>query len=179
MQNYDKNTKIWFVSDTHFGHKKLCAGYPERFTEYRRYQLIEEMAEDIIDVWNKTVGDNDVVYFLGDFVVGLPWKLTGEFVNETWHKLKGQKIWITGNHDRHKIDKLTDIKLFERVDFVYDGQMYHAKHFPFETEECVDEDYYVHGHTHSTVPYQNGQNCACWDAWYRPVNITELKPYKE
>ena len=51
-------------------------------------------AQAVIILWNETVGDNDVVYILGDF---------------SWYKeektafilgcLKGHKVLIKGNHD--------------------------------------------------------------------------------
>ena len=36
----------------------------------RKFKTIEEHDEFLIDQWNKKVGANDIVYHLGDFVIG-------------------------------------------------------------------------------------------------------------
>ena len=54
---------VYFTADTHFSHKNIL------LYENRPYQSIEEMDNDLIEKWNKTVGKNDTVYHLGDFVL--------------------------------------------------------------------------------------------------------------
>ena len=67
------NENVYFVSDTHFNHTKLCKGYDNCFDRTRKYVTVEEMNEDIVEQWNKHITKNDVVIFLGDFVWGEPW----------------------------------------------------------------------------------------------------------
>lgn len=52
--------KIWFTSDTHFGHKNIL-----RFCK-RPWNTVEEMDEGLIQNWNKVVGKDDIVFHLGD-----------------------------------------------------------------------------------------------------------------
>lgn len=78
----------FYIADMHFGHKNVI-----RY-DNRPFDSIEEMDKAMITLWNETVGDNDVVYILGDF---------------SWYKeektafilgcLKGHKVLIKGNHD--------------------------------------------------------------------------------
>ena len=63
----DETKDLWFVSDTHFNHQKLVRSCPDHFDQIRNYETTEEMNEDIMSQWNKFVGPDDTVIFLGDF----------------------------------------------------------------------------------------------------------------
>ena len=80
--------KIFFIADTHFNHNKIIE------YENRPFKNVEEMNEKLIENWNSVVGRIDKVFVLGDF----------GFYNskEILDRLKGFKILIMGNHDRHK-----------------------------------------------------------------------------
>ncbi len=82
--------KIFFTSDTHFGHSniiKYCA---------RPFKDVVEMNNTMIDNWNKVVGKHDTVYHLGDFCFG---REDYEF-DLYFKKLNGDIIFIEGNHDK-------------------------------------------------------------------------------
>lgn len=53
---------IYYTADQHFGHSNII-----RFCE-RPFSTVEEMDEVLINNWNETVSDNDIVYILGDLV---------------------------------------------------------------------------------------------------------------
>lgn len=53
---------IFFTSDTHFWHENII-----KFCN-RPFSSVEEMNDTIIENWNKVVGENDIVFHLGDFV---------------------------------------------------------------------------------------------------------------
>lgn len=169
---------VYCVSDTHFGHTKVCYGYPEHFAEPRNYETVEDMENDIVNTWNSTVDADDEVIFLGDFLFGGTWEYKKPRIIELWSKLNGRKTWVIGNHDfsayKHR-DELPGIDFEVAIDREIDGRVYHFQHEPFLREEMVADEVYVHGHTHSTNPWNNGQNCACWDAWYAPVPVDVFK----
>ena len=48
----------------------------------------------MIDRWNDSVNNDDVIYVLGDFAI--PEK---KYIEETLQKLNGYKILVKGNHD--------------------------------------------------------------------------------
>ena len=56
--------KVWFTSDTHFGHKK------EFLFEPRGFASSEEHDAAIIEKWNSIVDPCDEVYHLGDIMLG-------------------------------------------------------------------------------------------------------------
>ena len=80
---------IWFTADLHLGHKNIL--------EYcnRPWETIEEHDAAILQNWHDTVKDGDLVYVLGDVVMGSIKKYA-----ERLDALPGQKHLIAGNHDR-------------------------------------------------------------------------------
>lgn len=80
--------KVFFIADTHFGHKNIIE------YENRPFKDIYEMDKIIINNWNKTVKAQDKVFVLGDFSF-----YAKEKTNEICNKLNGIKTLIKGNHD--------------------------------------------------------------------------------
>jgi calcineurin-like phosphoesterase family protein len=54
---------LFFTSDTHFGHANII-----RYSS-RPFADADAMDEALIARWNATVGDDDVIYHLGDFTL--------------------------------------------------------------------------------------------------------------
>ena len=52
---------LFFTSDLHLGHANII-----RYCD-RPFANVGEMDAELIRRWNETVGEEDVVYFLGDF----------------------------------------------------------------------------------------------------------------
>lgn len=81
---------IWFTSDLHFFHEniiKFCG---------RPYYSIEDMNESLIKNWNDTVGKDDKVFVLGDFVLRRGKTETTKIINQ----LNGDIYLVPGNHDK-------------------------------------------------------------------------------
>lgn len=83
------NIKYWVTSDMHVGHKNVI-----RYSN-RPFSSVEEMDETLIENWNSKVGDNDVVFNLGDFAF-----LNQKKIIEILENLNGTQYFIYGNHDR-------------------------------------------------------------------------------
>ena len=176
------NENVYFVSDTHFNHHKLCSEYPDRFDRFRTYKYVNEMNEDMVDKWNKTVTKDDVVIFLGDFCYGRPFHKLPQMAKEFYQRLnfKGM-IWVEGNHD--DVIRKEFSNLLPNSKFKYKDNIYLCQHEPYYDNPPFllankDANVLVHGHTHSTRPTSKVdnliQNNVCWEAWYRPVHIDEL-----
>ena len=81
----------WIISDTHFGHTNII-----KYCN-RPFRSIEQMEDQLIHNWNKTVSKRDQVLFLGDFGFGEVHQL------KKWAQaLNGDIIMILGNHDRSR-----------------------------------------------------------------------------
>ena len=52
--------KVFMISDTHFGDERIL-----RY-ENRTFSSVEEMDKAIIENWNQVVGEEDMVFHLGD-----------------------------------------------------------------------------------------------------------------
>ena len=57
-------SNIWITSDTHFGHDK------DFIWKARGYCSIQEHDEDLIKKWNERIKPDDIVYHLGDVIMG-------------------------------------------------------------------------------------------------------------
>jgi calcineurin-like phosphoesterase family protein len=101
---------VWFISDTHFGHKNIL----EYEKEARPFSCIEEMHEVMIERWNNVVATKDTVYHLGDFAFG-------RHNIKIASRLNGCKKLVMGNHDTYPtaeyleyFDKLYGVVFYER-----------------------------------------------------------------
>jgi calcineurin-like phosphoesterase family protein len=170
--------KTFFTSDTHFGHAKAIE-------HGRPFSTIEEMAEVIVERWNKAVGPYDTVYHLGDFAMGK------RDINVPFYgnRLNGKKWLICGNHDyldylhyHRKPEKAAEwLKVYEGVfgfrilDYIEDMEVCGVKvavhHLPYVgdhegTEPRFldkrpvpgDEKALLHGHVHDTWLVRQEEN---------------------
>jgi calcineurin-like phosphoesterase family protein len=179
----------WFTADLHLGHQNII-----RYCD-RPFDDVEAMNRALVDGWNEVVGDDDVVWVLGDFALGriaetLP--LAGE--------LRGRKVLLAGNHDRcwaghsRRVEEWTDRYLEAGFDeivqgatmSVIDGTAVRLCHFPYRgdshgQDRYVDHrpadlgDWLLHGHVHERWA-QHGRmiNVGVDARQFRPVSETEV-----
>ena len=123
-----KYKNIYFTSDLHFGHTNIL--------EYEKRDValgvvkVEDHDNKLIENWNKVVTDKDLVFILGDIGFYTPTKL-----NKIIKQLNGDKILITGNHDRDYVkSKTIDKTLFKNIqDYMeinYKGYNICLMHYP-------------------------------------------------
>lgn len=145
--------KIWFTSDTHFGHKNII-----RFCN-RPWKTSEEMDEALITNWNSVVKPDDIVFHLGDFAFAS---------NGGWkriiQRLNGHIFLIVGNHDEVRYPGHQTFDLFEGVAsqmvLKIDGRTVYLNHYPFLCYGgAYKQDKYavvqLYGHVHSG-PHNTG-----------------------
>ena len=144
---FEDGSKIYFVSDTHFGHKLIID-----FCN-RPFASVEEMNYKLIENWNKKVPADGIVFHLGDFAWGgYPfWKSIRD-------QLNGKIILIKGNHDEKNMTPTAEQELFEHVAYqmkiIIEGRKVYLNHYPFLCYAGVYRDpkglvYQLFGHTHS------------------------------
>lgn len=122
--------KTFFISDTHFNHKRMV--------EWRHMNSVEEMNELIISNWNSVVQPDDFVYHLGDVDVGN----IKDYKNNIAPRLNGNILYIKGNHDSRK-------NLTRNTHLIMDVSGYEIElvHNPSARTGCTD--YVIHGHIHN------------------------------
>ena len=96
----------YYISDLHFGHARL-----NEKIDGRGFESTEQMDEYMIAQWNSRVKDGDHVFILGDLSVSSQ----GEEVNQIFHRLKGRKTLLIGNHDTYLQDPAFDKGLLEQA----------------------------------------------------------------
>jgi len=120
---------VFFTSDTHFFHGNII-----RFCN-RPFKDVETMNETIISNWNNTVGQDDIVFHLGDFCLGGSAEWT-----RILDRLNGRIYLIMGNHDLKNI-RQGYIDRFEHVamqmHITVGKQKIYLNHYPFL---CFDAD---------------------------------------
>ena len=125
-----KMSRVFFTSDTHFGHNREFLYQPRGFSS------IWEHDKQIIENWNSIVQPDDEVYHLGDIMLG-----DNEYGISYLKQLKGQIHIIRGNHDTNTRMALYDkcwnvVEITEGQFFKYGKYNFYLSHFP-----CIVSNY--------------------------------------
>lgn len=183
---YEKQN-IFFISDLHIGHKNVI-----KF-DNRPFEGVDEMHTKMIQNWNSVVGDDDIVYFLGDLSFSRD-ELTKWFI----YSLKGKIHFIMGNHDKYKsISKFgrweniyeygTEINIKDEASVSSRGSQGYQRiimsHYPILSwNKAHYGSWHLHGHTHGNL-FKSNQDyykrkvidvgCNCID--YTPISYQQVK----
>ena len=159
-------SKTWFTADTHFGHHRTLE------LSRRPFISVGEMDWQIVANWNKIVGENDIVYHLGDF--GDPKVLK-------W--LVGKSIkFLPGNYDSP--DVILEIEQYLRVEIIGNNHLVSLdeKHFKLihEPEKADNkDDFYLFGHIHKLqMVKKNGLNVGMDCHNFCPVSVETILFYR-
>lgn len=172
-------TNTFVISDTHFNHANILNFVNFKCEKVRpEFNSVEEMNEHMIDRWNSVVGDNDVVYHLGDVYFGAS---ANEKSNRSiLSRLRGRKYLCLGNHDNPADPVLYEY--FKKVTF-WNYLKEHGvalSHIPLH-ESTLGEARHgrdtinIHGHIHrNDPPSPRHINVSVEWVNYTPREVTEL-----
>ena len=113
--------KLWFTSDPHFDHANII-----KYVK-RPFDNVTVMNEALIRNWNRVVGNDDLVFCLGDFALGHP-----DSCRKILERLNGHKVLIIGNHEKTVMRKSYNRDAF-------DGGIYERLEIKINDEEVSDE----------------------------------------
>ena len=167
--------KIYIISDTHFNHKNII--------DYcnRPFKDINEMNNSIIDYWNKTVKEDDIVYHLGDFFLGSKFDL-----KDIVDRLNGTIYLIRDNHDRLTVKSYEDygIIVLKNAPIIMDDYKIMLSHRPLPDTMIKDGYINIHGHIHQNKledTYDNNLfdknkhiNVSCDTLRFKPILLEKL-----
>ena len=140
----------FFTADTHFGHRNIINYINRPFTS------VEEMDETLIQNWNNVVQPLDVVYHLGDFCFGNPWKYLD--------RLNGYIKFIIGGHDKELskriYNKFNDSDMMKKnfiygnlLDVIIDKQLIVLCHYSMRKwNRSHYGSWHLYGHSHGNLP---------------------------
>lgn len=143
--------KILLTSDLHFSHKRIT-----EITDRNKVTSKEEHNEWLVELWNNQADNGTLTYHLGDFCFATRYDVVAEIVS----KLKGQKIFIKGNHDKR--EHLEQLKKDNLIQNWYDykeiklGEQYICL-FHFSISNWHKQHYgswMLHGHSHGNFQGQ-------------------------
>lgn len=146
------SSKLWFISDTHFGHENVI-----KFSG-RPFRDREEMDRDMIAFWQQTVKPGDDVFHLGDFSFW-PRQQTEDILLQ----LPGRIHLVSGNHDqkllsgelRKRFFSISDLKEIRVADPTLPGGWQHIVLCHYAMRVWNKSHYgawNLHGHSHGSLP---------------------------
>ena len=151
--NQINKSKIFFVSDTHFGHTNII-----KYCN-RPFNNTDEMDEALINNWNAKVPKDGIVYHLGDFAWG-----SINYWEKIREQLNGEIILIYGNHDEKYLHNERMYKLFKEV--IPQKKIWinkipiYMNHYPFlcfgGSYKGLGATWQVYGHVHSNPRSEEG-----------------------
>lgn len=177
---------IWVISDTHFRHANILKFTDSTTGELVRPQFadVDHMDEHMMERWNSVVKPGDLVYHLGDVVMG-----DKEWFKKNWPRLNGSKRLIVGNHDDIKFlstggffAKVQMWRMFPEFGLMFSHVPLHessllrhvdkTKNYPNGCTTLLN----VHGHIHQN-PSPEGpyRNVSVEAIDYTPINIEDLR----
>lgn len=188
-------TRIFVISDTHFGHGNIVKFTNDKgeiirqHPDGRPFTNVHEHDELIIQRWNETVTPQDYVYHLGDVAINKQFVKHGSI-----HRLLGHKRLVRGNHDicdtkdylEAGFQEIFGVRVFQPGSYKATEKQkkvgYVLSHIPIHPNSLKEGWINVHGHLHSNVVrLDNGHPderymCVSLDHTdYRPVFLLETK----
>jgi len=164
--------KTFFTADHHFDHYNII-----KYCN-RPFNTVNEMNRTLIDNWNSTVEDSDIVYHLGDFALVEVGEGGVTRLNELVEALNGEIHLIYGNHDNANNIVRSKIPLSLTVtNIIHKGQKIILSHYP-PTDWCVSGGaWWLYGHTHNGKQREDGSpylnvGVDCWG--YTPISLDKV-----
>ena len=138
--------EICFTSDTHLGHSNIAGPNSKWENGYRTFNSVKEMDDTIIKNINDMVGENDILYHLGDFSFGPVTKYRNRIKCKNIHLIKG-------NHDRFRnLDKSLFLTINSALDVKIKGRNFYLHHYACRVwnrshHRCI----HLYGHSHGSI----------------------------
>lgn len=161
-----KKINLLFTADTHFGSQRTLE------LSRRPFNSVREMDWAMVKGWNEMVGDDDIVYHLGDF--GDPSYLK---------YLKGKQIFfLSGNYDNS--DVINEILKDKRIraleigaDITLSGCRFRLVHEPVYGSGL--DKFFLFGHIHNLqMVKKNGLNVGVDCHHFRPISTETVLFYQ-
>jgi calcineurin-like phosphoesterase family protein len=150
----EPNQRLYFTSDTHYNHTNICRGttrWNDAEDITRDFKTLDQMNDRIVAGINAEVGENDILFHLGD------WSFGGfESIEEFRNRINCKNIHlIYGNHDHHIERNRNDIRdIFTSVNQYVELEVnkqhnFVLMHYPIMSwNKMNDGVIHLHGHVH-------------------------------
>lgn len=172
-RKFSTEDRIWFTSDTHFGHKGILFMRPDSMQYSDGSTFL--MDGNLICNWNDVVQETDHIFHLGDFSFHRSDKTL-----EILGSLTGIKYLIRGNHDRNNLNaaclSMFDGGVEHYHEITVGSQLICMCHFPFRSWNGMHHgSWNLHGHSHGSLQPIGKQLDVGVDVHnYRPISFEEV-----
>jgi calcineurin-like phosphoesterase family protein len=182
-------SNIWFTSDTHYGHSNITGAKVSNWKNgFRNFNSVWEMNQALVEGINKYVGEDDILYHLGDWSFGGVHNIIhfrNSLICKNIHLIKG-------NHDQHIVDKqikfgetfFNPIDLFSSVNQVLEvshgKHKFFLSHYPhLSWHHAYKGVIMLHGHEHGSFNNLN-QNTLRMDVGVDSAKLLvgEMRPFR-
>lgn len=176
----NQNKPEFFDYDAFKAHVLTLFESNEQNAKEELIELIRAHNELLISLWNNTVTNNDVVWFLGDFCFG-----NQDKVKYFMSRLNGNIKMIKGNHDifSDKVYYEAGVKYVTSFPIILKNKFI-LSHAPvYSADEMDHEQHFInyYGHVHSSQAFKSetiSSKCVCIERInFKPTLIKEFDSY--
>lgn len=170
---------IWLISDTHFFHRNILTFKDDKdeLIRGKLFKDVNHMNEFMLDRWNERVKPGDIIYHLGDVMIG-----SKEDFQKFWPRLNGSKRLIVGNHDNIKFlaqggffKKIQMWRMFPEFGLLLTHVPIHESGLYRRSDKILRN---VHGHIHhNESPTKHHLNVSVEAIDYAPINIEDVRKW--
>jgi calcineurin-like phosphoesterase family protein len=187
----NKGQKLWFTSDTHYNHANICSATTKWNDPVtcREFKSLEQMNAHLIGNINEKVGQDDILFHLGD------WSFGGfEQIELFRNQIVCRNVHIiTGNHDHHiennkegiqslfsSVNKYLNLVVKYNVGTPLMGDARFAlMHFPIASwDNMARGAIHLHGHVHFEADKRIGagkmMDVGCDGNELYPIEMSEV-----
>jgi len=187
----NKGQKLWFTSDTHYNHGNICSATTQWTNPVtcREFKSLEKMNAHLIGNINEKVGQDDILFHLGD------WSFGGfEQIELFRNQIVCKNVHIiTGNHDHHiendregiqsifsSVNKYLNLVVKWNVGTPLMGeQRFALMHFPIASwDNMARGAIHLHGHVHFPADKRIGvgkmMDVGCDGNELYPIEMSEV-----
>lgn len=187
----NKGQRLWFTSDTHYNHGNICTATTQWINPVtcREFESLEKMNAHLVGNINEKVGENDILFHLGD------WSFGGfEQIELFRNQIVCKNVHIiTGNHDHHiESDKEGIQSIFSSVNKYLNlvvkwnvgtplmgEQRFALMHFPIASwDNMARGAIHLHGHVHFEADKRIGvgkmMDVGCDGNELYPIEMSEI-----
>jgi calcineurin-like phosphoesterase family protein len=139
--------KTFITSDLHFGHANIMKFCPKT----RPFAGVQDMNASMMLAWNELIGQEDLVYVLGDLTF-MPSVESANLISN----LNGRKILVEGNHDQKNLREPKFRDCFEEIhkyhEITHNGHKVVMFHYPIcEWNRMHHGSVHFYGHLHGNL----------------------------
>ncbi len=158
--------RVWFIADPHFF-------MPEDYLAVfgRPFGSVELMHEAMRARWNTRVGEDDLVFVLGDVFMS---RDASRF--SILNGFRGRKVLVMGNHDENPLEDYLAVFDFVSPSPIYldflllsHEPVFNNGHTPF---------FNIYGHVHNDVNYRDCSVSSCCVSvertGYAPISLADI-----